>query len=66
MLNFLVFLFCNISIKRSRLKWAGHLARLEDDRVLSTFLVGKSIGLKEILGRPRRRWEDNIRMDLGI
>ena len=41
---------------------AGHVARMEEGR--STFkIIGKPIG-KRPLGRPRRRWEDNIRMNL--
>ena len=42
---------------------AGHLARMEEGRSAFKILTGKPTG-KRPLGRPRRRWEDNIRMDL--
>ena len=48
-------------IKSKRFRWAGHVARMEEG--MSAFLTGKPTG-KRPLGRPRRRWEDNIRMDL--
>ena len=41
----------------------GHLARMGERRGVYRVLVGKPAG-KRPLGRPRRRWEDNIRMDL--
>ena len=50
-------------IKSIRLRWAGHVARMEEGRSAFKILTGKPIG-KIPLGRPRRRWEDNIRMDL--
>ena len=50
-------------IKSRRLRWAGHVARMEEGRSAFKFLTGKPTG-KRPLGRPRRRWEDNIRMDL--
>jgi hypothetical protein len=50
-------------IKSSRLRWAGHVVRMEEDRSSSKILTGKPTG-KRPLGRPRRRREDNIRMDL--
>ena len=50
-------------IKSSRLRWANHVARMEEVRSALKILTGKSTG-KRPLGRPRRRWEDNIRMDL--
>jgi hypothetical protein len=50
-------------MKSSTLRWAGHVARLGEERDVCRDLVGKSDG-KEPLGRPRHRWEDNIRMDL--
>ena len=43
--------------------WAGHVARMGEDRGVHRLLVGKPEG-KRPLGRPRRRWEDNIKMDL--
>ena len=50
-------------IKSTRLRWAGHVARMEEGRSAFKILTGKPTG-KRPLGRPRRRWEDNIRMDL--
>jgi hypothetical protein len=50
-------------IKSRRLRWAGHVARMGEGRGVYRFLVGKPEG-KKPLGRPRRRWEDNINMDL--
>jgi hypothetical protein len=43
--------------------WAGHIARLGEKRNAYRLLVGKPEG-RSPLGRPRRRWLDNIRMDL--
>ena len=45
------------------LRWAGHVARMGDERGTYSVLVGKPEG-KRPLGRPRHRWVDNIRMDL--
>ena len=50
-------------IKSRRMRWAGHVARMEEGRVVRKVLVEKPEG-KRPLGRPRRRWEDNIKMDL--
>ena len=50
-------------VKSRRTRWAGHVARTGKDRGVHRVLVGKSEG-KRPLGRPRRRWEDNIKMDL--
>ena len=50
-------------IKSRRLRWARHVARIEEGRGVHKVLVGKPEG-KRPLGRPRRRWEDNIKMDL--
>ena len=50
-------------IKSRRLRWAGHVARMEEGRSAFKILTGKPTGNRP-LGRPRRRWEDNIRMDL--
>ena len=50
-------------IKSRRLRWAGHVARMEEGRSAFKILTGKPAG-KRPLGRPRRRWEDSIRMDL--
>jgi hypothetical protein len=51
-------------IKSSRMRWAAHVARTGEKRNAYRFLVGKPEG-KRPLGRPRCRWVDNIRMDLG-
>ena len=51
------------AIKSRRMRWAGHVARMEEGRSPSKILTGKPTG-KRPLGRPRRRWEDDIRMDL--
>ena len=45
------------------MRWAGHVARMGEDRRVQRVLVRKSEG-KRPLGRPRRRWEDNNKMDL--
>ena len=50
-------------IKSRRMRWAGHVARMVEKRGAYRVLVGKPVG-KRPLGRPRRRWVDNIRMDL--
>jgi hypothetical protein len=50
-------------IKSRRLRWAGHVALLGEGRVVYRVLVGKPEG-KRPLERPRRRWEDNVGMDL--
>jgi hypothetical protein len=50
-------------VKSRRMRWAGHVARMGEDRGVHRMLVGKSEG-KRPLGRPKRRWEDNIRMNL--
>ena len=50
-------------IKSRRMRWAGHVARMGEERGAYRVLVGKPEG-KRPLGRPRRRWVDNIRMDL--
>ncbi|KAJ4434112.1 hypothetical protein ANN_16432 [Periplaneta americana] len=51
------------NIKSRRLRWAGHVARMDESRNLYRMLVGR-LEEKRPLGRPRRRWEDNIKMDL--
>jgi hypothetical protein len=50
-------------VKSRRMRWAGHVARMGEDRVVHRVLVGKSEG-KRLLGRPKRRWDDNIKMIL--
>jgi hypothetical protein len=49
-------------IKSRRLRWAGHVARMEEGRSAFKILTGKHTG-KRPLGRLRRVWEGNIRMD---
>jgi hypothetical protein len=51
-------------IKSRRMRWAGHIARIGEGRGAYRVLVGRPEG-KRPLGRPRRRWEDNIKMDVG-
>jgi hypothetical protein len=46
-----------------RVRWAGHVARMQAKRNAFKFLVGKPEG-KRPLGRRRRKWKDNIKMDL--
>jgi hypothetical protein len=48
---------------KSRMRWAKHVARMGEKRGVHRVLVEKSEG-KRPLGRPRRRWENNIKMDL--
>ena len=50
-------------VKLRRMRWAGHVARMGQVRGVYRILVGKPEG-KRPLGRPRRRWEENIKMDL--
>jgi len=45
------------------MRWAGHVARMDEERVVYRVLVGKPEG-RTPLGRPRRRWVDNIKTDL--
>jgi len=50
-------------VKSRRMRWAGHVTRMGERRGVYRVLLGKSEG-KGPLGRPKRRWEDNIKMDL--
>ena len=50
-------------IKSRRMRWPGHVARMGHERGVCSFLLGKPKG-KRPLGRPRRRWVYNIKMDL--
>ena len=50
-------------IKSRRMRWAGHVARMGEERGIYRVLLGKPEGRRP-LGRSRRRWVDNIRMDL--
>ncbi|KAJ4433991.1 hypothetical protein ANN_16310 [Periplaneta americana] len=51
------------NIKSRRLSWAGHVAHMGESKNANRVLAGRPEG-KRLLGRPRRRWEDNIKMDL--
>jgi len=51
------------AIKLIRMRWVGHVARMGEMTGSDGVLVGKPEGMRP-LGRPRRRWEDNIKMDL--
>ena len=66
-ITIIIIISSSISISSStnsrRLRWAGHVARMEEGRNALKILAGKHTGTRP-LGRPRRRWEDNIRMDL--
>jgi hypothetical protein len=50
-------------IKSRRMRWAGHVAQMGEKKNVYKLLVGKPEG-KRPLGRPRRSWIDNIKMDL--
>jgi hypothetical protein len=50
-------------VKSRRMRWAGHVARTVEEGGVHRVFVGKPEG-KRPLGRPRSRWEDNIKMDL--
>jgi hypothetical protein len=50
-------------IKSRRMRWVGHVACMGEERNVHNVLMGKPEG-KRPLGRPRRKWEDGIRMDL--
>jgi hypothetical protein len=50
-------------IKARRMRWAGHVARMGEVRGAHNILVGRPEGRRP-LGRPRRRWDDTIKMDL--
>jgi hypothetical protein len=60
-------LYCSSNIdgmvKWRRMRWTGHVARMEEGRGVYRVLVGNVEG-KRPLGRPRLRWEDNIKIDL--
>ena len=51
----------NLNFKSRRLRWAEHVARMEESRSDFKIVTGKPTGNRP-LGRPRRRWEGNIRM----
>jgi hypothetical protein len=50
-------------VKSRRMRWAGHVARMREERKVYKVLVGKPEGKRPPV-RPSRRWEDGIRMDL--
>jgi hypothetical protein len=50
-------------VKSRRIRWVGHVVRMGEESGVHRVLVGKPEG-KRRLGRPRHRWEDNIKMDL--
>jgi hypothetical protein len=50
-------------VKSRRMRWAEHVARMGEGKGVYRVLVGKPEG-KRPLGRPRHRWEDNIKLDL--
>jgi hypothetical protein len=52
-------------IKSRRMRWAGHVARMGEKSNTYRLLVRKPDGNRP-LGRPRRRWVDKIRIDLGV
>jgi hypothetical protein len=60
-------LYCSSNIfrviKSRRMRWAGNVARMGEGRGVYRVLVGKPEGMRP-LGSPRRRWEDNIKMNL--
>ena len=52
-----------VRVIKWRMRWAGHVARMGEERGVYRVLLGKPEGRRP-LGRPRRRWVDNIRLDL--
>jgi hypothetical protein len=50
-------------IRSRRMRWAGHVARMGEEKNVYRVLMGKAEGMRP-LGRPRHRWEYGIRMDL--
>jgi hypothetical protein len=53
-----------VKVIKSRMRWAGHVKHMGEGRGVYGVLVGRPKG-KRPLGRPRHRWEDNIKLDLG-
>jgi transcription termination factor 2 len=51
-------------IKSRRMRWAGHVARVGEGKGVYRVLIGRPEGKKPLGRRPRRRWEDNIKVDL--
>ena len=60
-------LYCSpniVRVTKSRgMRWAGHMARMGEERAVYRILLGKPEGRRPLV-RPRRRWADNIRIDL--
>jgi hypothetical protein len=52
-------------VKSRRMRWAGHVVRMGEERGVHRVLMGKAEGWRP-LGRPRRRWEDNIKMEVVV
>jgi hypothetical protein len=52
-----------VRVIKARIRWAGHVARMGEVRGAYNILVGRPEGRRP-LGKPRRRWEDNFKMDL--
>ena len=52
-----------VGVIKSRMRWAGHVARMGQTKGVCRVLVGKTEGKRQF-GRPRRRWEDNIKKDI--
>jgi hypothetical protein len=68
MRNFIICTHSQISLNKTSeraVMWAGHVARMGDEREVYKVLVGKPEGRRP-LGKPRRRWEDWIRLDLRV
>ena len=63
MLQILDLITCQYCAGDRRMRWAGHVARMGEERGVYRVFLGKLKGRRP-LGRPRRRWVDNIRMDL--
>jgi hypothetical protein len=61
--NELYILYSSRQIKSRRMRWAGHVARMGEERNVHMIFMGKSEGNRPLI-RPRRRWENGIRMDL--
>ena len=57
------FIVCTVLLIKSGLKWRDNVGRMEEDRTAFKGLTGESTR-KRSLGRSKRRWEANIRMDL--
>ena len=50
-------------VKSRRIRWAGHVARMTERRGIYRVMAGKPEGMRP-LGRPRRRWDENVKLDL--